>query len=190
MKQFCVYCGSRDGSNGIYGQGARELGQALVKNNLELVFGGSQVGLMKTVADAVYEAGGNATGVVPTFLSNRIPKDHNLKKLHVVGTMHKRKAKMVALADGFIAMPGGYGTLDEIFEIICWAGLKLHDKPIGLFNVNNYYDPLLTFLEHMTQEGFSRVDTLSQLHISANADELVEMMLVPAETQEQDGSQG
>lgn len=177
MKRICVYCGSRDGANGVYTEGARQLGQSLAKHDLELVFGGSQVGLMRTVADAIYEAGGHATGVVPTMFSNRIPKDHTLKKIHIVGTMHKRKAKMASLADGFIAMPGGYGTLDEIMEIICWSSIGLHKKPIGLLNTNNFFDPMITFLEHTVQEGFSPEAPLARIHVSADANELVEMML-------------
>lgn len=184
MKRICVYCGSRDGSNGVYVEGARQLGQALAHNDLELVFGGSQVGLMKTVADAIYEAGGSATGVVPTMFSSRIPKEHTLKKLHIVGTMHKRKAKMAALADGFIAMPGGYGTLDEILEIICWSSIGLHKKPIGLLNTNNYFDPMMTFLNHTVVEGFSPAEPLARVHVSADAAELVEMMLGQAEKQD------
>ncbi|MBL7767306.1 MAG: TIGR00730 family Rossman fold protein [Chitinophagaceae bacterium] len=154
MKRITVFCGSASGVLPVYSQAALELGQMLAKRNIGLVYGGAQIGLMGTVADAVLHAGGEVIGVIPHFLGQREIAHENLTELIRVNDMHERKMKMNELSDGVIALPGGYGTLDELFEMLTWAQLNLHAKPIGLLNINGYYDPLLTFVDHMTEQGF------------------------------------
>lgn len=154
MKRIAVFCGSSTGASEVYGQGAAELGKELAARKLTLVYGGSSVGLMGTVADTVLAEGGEAIGVLPTFLENREIAHKNLSELYIVDSMHERKAKMAELADGFVVLPGGAGTMDEFFEIFTWAQLGLHRKPCGLLNINRYYDPLITLINHMADEQF------------------------------------
>lgn len=154
MKSVAVYCGSSEGASSIYREGARKLGQELAKRKITLVYGGANVGLMGEVADAVLEHGGQVIGVLPHFLQHREIAHTGLTELILVETMHERKAKMADLADGFIALPGGPGTLEEYFEVFTWGQLGLHQKPCGLLNINGYYDPLLSMFEMMERERF------------------------------------
>ncbi|MGG0588488.1 TIGR00730 family Rossman fold protein [Priestia megaterium] len=154
MKRIAVFCGSSNGASDLYIQGAKDLGKELAKRNISLVYGGASVGVMGAVADAVLESGGHVIGVMPTFLEEREISHKNLSELIVVDSMHERKAQMAELVDGFITLPGGPGTLEEFFEIFTWAQLGLHQKPCGLLNINNYYTPLVSLFNHMTEEQF------------------------------------
>ena len=154
IKNICVYCGSSSGKNPAYSQAAVKLAQALCERNIGLVYGGSMVGVMGTVADAVLAAGGKAVGVIPKALAIKEVAHDSLSELHVVASMHDRKAMMADLADGFIALPGGWGTLEEIFEMLTWAQLGFHDKPCGLLNIEGYYDGLIDFLENSFEQQF------------------------------------
>jgi len=154
IKKICVYCGSSAGKDPDYSSAAVALGQALCDRNIGLVYGGAAVGIMGAVADAVLEKGGEVMGVIPKSLAVKEVAHPNLTELHVVASMHKRKAMMAELADGFIALPGGWGTLEETFEILTWAQLGFHDKPCGLLNINGYYDGLIGFLENAFEQQF------------------------------------
>jgi uncharacterized protein (TIGR00730 family) len=154
IKKICVYCGSSSGKNPAYSQAAVNLALALCERNIGLVYGGGAIGVMGTVADAVLAAGGEAVGVIPKALAIKEVAHDNLSELHVVASMHERKAMMADLADGFIALPGGWGTLEEIFEILTWAQLGFHDKPCGLLNIEGYYDGLIGFLENSFEQQF------------------------------------
>ncbi|CAA9477039.1 MAG: Lysine decarboxylase family [uncultured Rubrobacteraceae bacterium] len=154
MNSICVFCGSSPGSDPAYAEAARLLGRTLVERNITLVYGGGHVGLMGVVADAALGAGGEAIGVMPKALVEREIGHTGLTKLHVVHSMHERKALMSELSDGFIALPGGNGTLEEFFEALTWAQLGEHDKPCGLLNVAGYYDPLLAVFDRMVDRAF------------------------------------
>ena len=169
----CVYCGSAKGNNPVYADAAKALGRALVKHNLSLVYGGGHVGLMGIVADAVLDAGGEVTGVIPKALMDTEVGHERLTRLLVVKDMHERKALMAEHADGFIAMPGGIGTLEELFETLTWAQLGFHEKPIGLLNVAGFYDPLIEFLRHQTSQGFLRAEHKDLLLVETEPDPLI-----------------
>ncbi len=154
LKSIAVFCGSSSGKDPLYMEVARELGKKLAEEKIQLIYGGAQVGCMGAVADAVIEHGGKAIGVIPKKLMRVEIAHGNLTELHVVETMHERKAMMADLADGFIAMPGGSGTLEEYFEVLTWAQIGYHQKPCSLLNVNNYYTPLLSLFDHMIEQGF------------------------------------
>ena len=154
IKKICVYCGSSPGKNPAYSQAAVKLALALSERNIGLVYGGGAVGIMGTVADAVLAAGGEVVGVIPKALAIKEVAHDSLSELHVVASMHERKAMMADLADGFIALPGGWGTLEEVFEILTWAQLGFHDKPCGLLNIDGYYDGLISFLENSFDQQF------------------------------------
>jgi uncharacterized protein (TIGR00730 family) len=154
MKRICVFCGSSSGSRPEYRAAAEELGAELVRRNISLVYGGTHVGLMGVLADAVLSAGGEAVGVIPEHLMAREVGHKGLTKLHVVRSMHERKALMADLSDAFVAMPGGYGTLEEFCEMVTWSQLGLHAKPCGILNVLGYYSPLLAMLDHAVEERF------------------------------------
>ncbi len=154
MKSVCVYCGSSPGNRPEYAQAARALGKALVENDMSLVYGGGKVGLMGIVADAVLEHGGTAIGIIPDALMQKEVGHRGLTELHVVRSMHERKQMMADRADAFIAMPGGVGTFEELFETFTWLQLGYHAKPVGLLNVAGFYDGMLGFLSHAVQEGF------------------------------------
>src|SRR5690606_28657024 len=154
MKRITALCGSRVGMSEKYKEGAIELGREVVKRGITLVYGGGSVGLMGVIATTVMKEGGKAIGIIPQFLEEREVSHISLTELHIVNSMHERKAKMADLADAFIAMPGGPGTLEELVEIYTWAQLGLHQKPIGLLNINNYYDPLISFFDHMVEQHF------------------------------------
>lgn len=156
LNRICVFCGSNPGSSPDFIAAARALAAALVDRNLALVYGGGRVGLMGAVADEVLRLGGSAVGVIPRALWDREVGHAGLTELHVVESMHERKALMADLADGFIALPGGLGTIEEIFEIWTWSQLGIHAKPIGFLDVLDYYSPLMQFLDHGVDAGFVR----------------------------------
>lgn len=154
MKRLCVYCGSSPGRDPRYGEAARTLGNILLERDIGLVYGGASVGVMGQVADAVLAGGGQAIGVIPEALAVKEVAHDGLTEQHVVPSMHERKALMADLSDGFVALPGGWGTIEEIFEVLTWAQLGFHDKPCGLLNTGGYYDLLHGFLEHAIEEEF------------------------------------
>ncbi|HEX8209931.1 MAG TPA: TIGR00730 family Rossman fold protein [Longimicrobium sp.] len=156
MKQVCVFCGSSAGTRPVYAEAARAMGRLLAERGIGLVYGGGKVGLMGEVADAVLAAGGEVTGVIPRGLMEREVGHRGLTTLHVTGTMHERKALMVDLSDGFVALPGGYGTLDELCEALTWSQLGIHARPCGVLNVDGYFDALLALFDHAVREGFVR----------------------------------
>jgi len=156
MQRICVFCGSNRGARPEYAVAARAVAAALVRDDLTLVYGGGSVGLMGVVADEVLRLGGQAIGVIPRPLWQREVGHNALTEVHIVDTMHQRKQMMSDLADAFIAMPGGLGTIEEIFEIWTWTQLGMHEKPIGFLNVAGYYDSLMTFLDHAVRERFIR----------------------------------
>jgi uncharacterized protein (TIGR00730 family) len=176
VTSICVYCGSSPGNDRAFMQAAREVGTLLAKRGITLVYGGGNVGLMGVVADAVLAGGGRAVGVIPDHLVRKEVGHNGLTEQHVVATMHDRKAKMAALADGFLALPGGIGTLEEIIEVFVWMQLGLHAKPCALLNVNGYYDPLIKFLEHMTESRFLRAEQLSQLIVAREPSEALDRL--------------
>ncbi|WP_339313233.1 TIGR00730 family Rossman fold protein [Paenibacillus sp. FSL M7-0896] len=154
MKSIAVFCGSSEGASPVYKESAILLGKELAARNITLIYGGATVGLMGAIADSVMQAGGRVIGVLPHFLKQREIEHTRLTELIMVDSMHERKLKMSELADGFIAMPGGPGTMEEYFEIFTWAQLGLHQKPCGLLNVNHYYDPLIALFSNMAREQF------------------------------------
>lgn len=154
IKNICVYCGSSPGKNPAYSDAATSLAIALCNRGIGLVYGGGAIGVMGVIADAVLEAGGQAIGVIPKSLAVKEVAHDNLSELHVVASMHDRKAMMADLADGFIALPGGWGTLEEIFEMLTWAQLGFHEKPCGLLNIEGYYNGLIDFLENSFEQQF------------------------------------
>jgi uncharacterized protein (TIGR00730 family) len=161
--RICVFCGSSTGNNGLYADSARETGSTLARRGVDLVYGGGRIGLMGVLADAALRTGGRVVGVIPQSLLEREIQHTGLTELHIVATMHERKTRMAELADGFIALPGGAGTLEEIFEQWTWAQLGIHHKPCGFLNTNGYFDPLRTMIGKMTGEGFLRPEHASML---------------------------
>jgi uncharacterized protein (TIGR00730 family) len=176
MKRICVFAGSSPGSRPEYFAAATELGRVLAARNIELVYGGAHVGLMGAVADAVLSQGGQVIGVIPEALMAKEIAHAGLTELHVVSSMHERKALMADLADAFVALPGGWGTLEEFFEILTWGQLGLHRKPCGLLNVQGYYDGLLSFLEHSTTEGFVRREYRAMISVVESPARLLELL--------------
>lgn len=174
MKRLCVFCGSSKGNSATIIAADRSLGKALAARNIELIFGGSHVGLMGVVADAVLANGGKVTGVLPRFMDDKELAHPKLTKLHVVATMHERKQLMAELAEGFIALPGGFGTLEEIFEAITWQQLHLHANPCGLLNVNGFFDSLLEFLRGSVAGGFVRPAHFAKLIVAPTPTELLD----------------
>lgn len=154
MKRIAVFCGSKPGHAALWSAAAQELGGLLAAEGLGLVYGGGSVGLMGVVADAVLAGGGEVIGVIPQMMDSREIAHPRATQMHVVGTMHERKALMTQLSDAFITLPGGFGTLEELFEVVSWAQLGIHDKPMGLLNVGGFFDSLLTFVDHAIDTGF------------------------------------
>ena len=167
--RVCVFCGSSPGERAVYSAAARELGAVLAARGIGLVYGGGHVGLMGEVAQAALEAGGEVIGVIPEALVEREVAMPEISRLHVVGTMHERKAMMGDLSDAFAALPGGLGTLEELFEVWTWAQLGLHAKPLGLLNVEGFYDPLLAHLDRALVDGFVRSEYLDLLHVASGS---------------------
>jgi uncharacterized protein (TIGR00730 family) len=176
LRRVCVFCGSSLGASPAYAEAARHFGQLLARRGLGLVYGGGNVGLMGILADAVLEEGGEVIGVIPHSLVTREVGHRGLTDLRVVDTMHERKALMADLADGFVALPGGIGTLDEWFEIWTWAQLGLHAKPCALLDVAGYYAPLLAFLDRMVEERFLRDTHRAFVLVDTDAETLLDRM--------------
>ena len=176
IKALCVYCGANAGVTPQYAVAARELARVLVSENIALVYGGGNVGLMGVIADEVLRLGGEVTGVIPTALVEREVGHTGLTRQFVVKDMHERKAMMASLADAFIAMPGGYGTLEELFEMLTWAQLGIHAKPIGLLNVDHFYDGLISFVQNGREQGFVRPQHAAFLNAHADPAALVQRL--------------
>jgi len=176
INKMCVFCGSSKGHNEIYAAKAVELGSLLAGNNIELVYGGGNVGLMGVIADQVLLEGGKVTGVIPHFLFEWEVGHEGLTKLIKVDSMHERKLLMSEMADAFIAMPGGFGTLEELGEILTWIQLSIITKPVGVLNVNGFYDSLLNQMNHMVKEGFLKPENRNMLLSSDSPSELLEML--------------
>jgi uncharacterized protein (TIGR00730 family) len=166
VNRLCVYCGSNTGVDGSYADAARELASLLVAADIALVYGGAAKGIMGVLADSVLELGGDAIGVIPQALHDQEIAHPGLTELHVVNSMHERKSLMAVLADGFVALPGGFGTLEEIVEVLTWGQLRFHSKPCGLLNVNGYFDHLLAYLAHAENEGFLRREHRNMLLVA------------------------
>jgi len=172
MKRLCVFCGSSPGHNPVYAALATQLGQALAQRGIGLVYGGGRVGLMGVLADATLAAGGKVIGVIPKALMDRELGHGGATELRVVDSMHERKALMAELADGFVALPGGIGTLEEIFEVWTWAQLGIHRKPCGLLDVNDFFAPLVGFLDQVVANGFLSPQARAMLTVAQSTDEL------------------
>lgn len=171
--RVCVFCGSSFGNSPAFRENAERVGRAIARKGFGLVYGGGRVGLMGVVADAALAEGGEVIGVIPEVLSSHEVAHHGLTELHVVAGMHERKAMMTARSDAFLTLPGGVGTYEEFFEILSWAALGIHAKPIGLLNVEGYFDPLLALLEFGADSGFIRRRHLAPLRVSDDPDALV-----------------
>jgi uncharacterized protein (TIGR00730 family) len=176
MKRVTVFCGSSFGNEAIYKEQATLLGQTLAKHNIELVYGGANVGLMGAVADGVLNEGGKAIGVLPNFLRSKEIAHLGLSELILVESMHERKTKMNDLCDGVIALPGGFGTLEELFEMVTWAQLGLHKKPIAILNINGFYDSLIELTHIMVEKGFLKNVNQEMLLVSDNIEDLLHKM--------------
>jgi len=174
MRRICVFTGSRYGASAVYRAAAQRLGQLLVERGMALVYGGGNVGLMTAIADTVLGLAGHVTGVIPSALVSKEVAHRGLSKLHVVNSMHERKALMAELSDGFIAMPGGIGTMEEFFEVLSWAQLGLHEKPCGLLNVAGYYDPLVAFLDRAVTENFIKPKHRALMIVETDAEPLLD----------------
>ena len=173
MKRISVSCGSSPGFDRVYADAAQNLGRAIVRNGFELVYGGAEVGLMGEVADAVLHAGGVAIGVIPQSLAEKV-SHRGLTELHIVASMHERKKMIFDLSDAFVALPGGYGTLEEIAELLTWSQLGFHRKPCGLLNVSGFYDAFLSFLDHAVAEGFIKQEHRAMVLVSGEPEMLLE----------------
>lgn len=158
MQALTVFCGANTGSDPVYTEVARQMGHLLASEGIALVYGGGKVGLMGVIADAVLEKGGKVIGVIPHFLAHKEVEHTGVTEMHYSETMHERKMKMFELSDGAIAMPGGFGTLDELFELCTWAQLGHHEKPLAILNVNGFYDTLLQFLNRVVSDGFLKIE--------------------------------
>ncbi len=176
MKNILIYCGSSYGNNEIYNKTAQEVGETLAKQDLRLVYGGGKAGLMGTVADAVLDNGGEVIGIIPSFMEAWEVQHTGLTECIVVESMHVRKQLMAEKADGVVALPGGWGTLDELFEILTWRQIGLHRMPVGLLNTNGFYDDLMMMMNKMVSEGFVRSVNLNFLIIDDNIESLLEKM--------------
>lgn len=177
MKYLCVFCGSSQGGPAVYAESARRFGEAMAARGLGLVYGGGHIGLMGILADAVLRKGGSVIGVIPRSMVERELAHEGLTELHVVETMHQRKARMADRADGFAALPGGFGTADELFEILTWRQLRLHAKPIGLLNVAGYFDPLLAWLDLGVRERFLRPQHRALVRVAEEPEALLAALL-------------
>jgi uncharacterized protein (TIGR00730 family) len=175
IKRICVFCGSLSGAREVYSEQARALGRAMVERGIGLVYGGGGVGMMGAVAEAVIEARGEVIGVIPYSLASKERARRDID-MRVVNTMHERKAMMAELSDAFIAMPGGFGTFEEVMETITWGQLGIHRKPVGLFNVAGYYDPLLAMIDQAIEEGFILPSYRNLFVASTEVDELFDLL--------------
>ena len=173
MKTICIFCGSSSGIGDAYLAAARNLGATLAQRGIGIVYGGAHVGTMGAVADAALAAGGSVTGIMPQRLVDREVAHKSLTRFEVVDTMHQRKARMAELSDAFIALPGGFGTLDELFEILTWAQIGLHQRPIALLDVNGFFQPLVAYLHHANAQGFIADRHLAMLQVHTDVDLLL-----------------
>lgn len=176
MNRICVFCGTNPGSRPEYGAAARQLGQALAEQGIELVYGGASVGIMGELADSVQEHGGHVTGIIPQQLVEKEAAHTGIPNLIVVASMHQRKSQMADMSDGFIALPGGIGTLEGFFEILTWAQLGIHAKPSGILNVEGYFDGLIGFLDHAVREGFLTEGHRDAIIVESRSDRLLDRM--------------
>ncbi len=176
MKRVCVFCGSGEGSRPIYAEAARRTGEEIARRGLELVYGGGKAGLMGAVADAALAAGGEVIGVIPNAQVSGEIGHEGLTELHVVGSMHERKKLMTDLSDGFVALPGGYGTLEEFMEVLSWAQLSIHEKPCALLDVAHYWEPLVSLFDRTVTEGFVRPDHRSLVLTGGDPSRLLDTM--------------
>ena len=176
IRSICVFCGSSTGATSAYESAARAFAESAARRGIRLVYGGAGVGLMGAVADTALEAGGEVVGVIPRALVDREIAHTRLTRLHVVETMHERKAMMADLSDAFVALPGGLGTLEELFEVWTWGMLGLHTKPYGVLNVDGYYTPLIRFLDHARDEGFIRPAQRAMLVVDDDANRLLDTL--------------
>jgi len=174
MQTICVYCGSSDKIKPIYLMAAHNMGNAIAKRGLKLIYGAGSTGVMGALANAVLQAGGDVTGVIPEYFNTSKLAHPGLTKLEVVGSIHERKARMIELADAFIALPGGFGTMEEFFEVLTWAQIGLHRKPIGLLNENDYFTHLLEFISVIHQEGFIYHEHQSLFSFAKTSDTLLD----------------
>ena len=176
MKRICVFCGSSPGSGPEYLDSAKQLGYTLASKNIGLVYGGARVGIMRKIAESVLEKGGEVIGVIPKGLVEKEVAFTELADLRVVDSMHERKALMADLSDGFIALPGGLGTIEEFFEVVTWAQLGIHPKPCGLLNVKQYYNRLLDFLDHTVNERFVELEHRSMILVDEDPEKLIQKL--------------
>lgn len=176
MKYISVFCGSSNGNNENFTKQATLIGKTIANRGYGVVYGGAHVGLMGAVADGALSQGGEVIGVIPEFLKQKELEHHSLSQIYVVETMHERKAKMNELCDGIIALPGGYGTMEELFEMLTWAQLALHKKPVALHNVNGFYDPLIALSETMIDNGFLKEEYRNLLLVDSDAEKLLDKM--------------
>jgi uncharacterized protein (TIGR00730 family) len=181
VNRVCVFCGASSGRSPLYAEVARAFGETLARRGLGLVYGGGRVGLMGAVADGALGGGGQVTGVIPQALVDRELAHAGLGELHVVGSLHERKALMAELSDAFVALPGGFGTLDELMEQLTWSQLGLHAKPVGLLDVAGFWRPLIELARHITGEGFVRESDLAAIAVGADADLLLDRLARLAE---------
>ena len=178
MNRIAIFCGSSFGVNNIYKIEAQLLGETLANQNIEIVYGGADIGLMGAVANSALKEKGKVTGVLPNFLGSKEIAHKSLTKLILVNTMHERKTKMFELCDGMIALPGGFGMLDELFEVITWSQWSIHKKPVALLNTAGFFDELITFLKSTTEKGFLKKENLEKLIIDADITSLLKQMKV------------
>jgi len=176
MQRVCVFCGASSGRLAAYSEAARAFGEAVAARGLGLVFGGGRVGLMGAVADGALSRGAEVIGVIPQSLVDRELAHGGVSALEVVGSLHERKARMAELADAFVALPGGFGTLDELLEQLTWSQLGLHDRPIGLLDVEGYWRPLIALARHATEEGFVRGSDLASIAVADDAEALLDRL--------------
>jgi uncharacterized protein (TIGR00730 family) len=176
FNRICVFCGTNPGERPEYGAAARALGKLLADEDIELVYGGASVGIMGELADAVHEGGGHVTGIIPQQLMKKEAAHTGIPDLIVVASMHQRKSQMADLADGFIALPGGIGTLEGFFEILTWGQLGIHNKPCGVLNVAGYFDLLTGFLDHAVKEGFLTAEHRKMIMVESDPAKLLERM--------------
>jgi uncharacterized protein (TIGR00730 family) len=173
LNKICVFCGSSDGNDPAINQAAISLGEAFVENNITLVYGAAKIGIMGTIAKSVLNGNGTVIGIIPGFLKKKEVVHLGLTQLITTQNMHERKLQMQELSDGFIALPGGFGTLEELFEIITWLQLGLHSKPIGLLNTNGFYDDLINLIENMVKKGFVSMENYDLLLVDSDIDNLL-----------------
>lgn len=176
LERICVYCGSSDRVDSRYLEAAGAMGRALALHGTSVIYGGGSTGMMGALANAALAAGGKVTGVLPRFFDTPELSHNRLTELHLVENMHERKAMMAELADGFIALPGGFGTFEELFEILTWAQIGLHTRPVGILNVGGYFDPMMALIDHAQQQGFIYTEHKDLLIVDGDPDDLLDMM--------------